>query len=555
MRKHIIFSKPELISHLVFLVVLIGAFVFLIARSWSMYPSVFPDEFVHSRAARLISLSSAEIPSYLYYWVYSLTAFFDDGFLKAARVLNVAFFVSGCYLVYMTARRVTCAQVSAIIGTVAVFSPINTYTTYFMPESMFYFVFWAMVYVLLKPSDGSKGGRSHWMAVGTALGILSLVKPHALFIYPALLLYCVVENGFNSTTFKRLAQFTFFAALIKFGVGFTLAGIDGLTFFGTMYTDHAKTVATDPELLLNGIRSVSINLLGNFFLVTSVLGLGFMLLFKVTTREEYGELEFRLRIFAASLLLVLVPMVAVFSTSVALYDLHLDHRLYLRYYNFAFPLFYLMVAARFSKAGNHTITFDKALLGSLFIIFTAILPYYYTLSKLFYPFKLIMTDSPEFYLMHFYPVVLFTVSILGILVMSLWIFRESLGAKLYIYLFVPAFILGTFISSFEVLKKRYEALPQDVLGNEYRNRIPASEHSQITIIGRNRLVANHVALYSKSAHTKQLLAENVQHVDSMSVHLQTDWVVITDSISVPKHYQPIWNSDGMGIYKRVGHNE
>jgi phosphoglycerol transferase len=538
-------------SHLVFLMVLLGAFIFLVARSWSMFPSVFPDEFVHSRASQLIPLSSAEIPSYLYYWVYSLTAYFDDEFLKAARVLNAAFFVLGCYLVYMTVRRVSSGRVAAIIGTAAVFSPINTYTTYFMPESMFYFVFWILVYVLLSQYDGTRENKSYWIKVGVVLGVLSLVKPHALFIYPAILLYGIFVNGLNISTFKKLAQFTLFAAIIKFGVGFSLAGMDGLTFFGTMYTDHAKTVASDPQLLIDGIRSVSINLLGNFFLVTSVLGLGFMLLLKVTKMEEYGEQEFRLRILAASLMLILVPMVSVFSTSVALYDLHLDHRLYLRYYNFAFPLFYIMVAARNTKAGNHTITFDKAMLGSLFILFTAILPYYYTLSKLFYPFKLIMTDSPEFYLMHYYPVVLFAMSFIGIIVIGVWMFRESTGVKLYVYVFIPAFIIGTFISGFEVLKKRYEALPQDVLGFEYRNRIPAAEHSQITIIGRSRLVANHVALYSKSANTKQLLVENVRHPDSLSVHLNSTWLVLSDSISVPLQYQPIWTSDGMGIYKRA----
>ncbi len=554
MRKIDFNYRSNIASHALFLAVLATIFVFLVARSWYMFPSVFPDEYVHSRASRLLDLNRAEIPGYLFYLVYSFTGAFGDHFLQAARFINVSFFISGSYIVFLISKKITGTTIAAIIGVVTALSPMNTYTTYFMPESMFFFVFWIMIYLLMRHDNGDnpKVYAKNWALIGLALGALSLVKPHALFIYPVLLLYGIFFHGLRKNTFLGLLSFTAVAALFKFGFGFLSAGMSGLTLFGSMYTDHARAVALDPGLMLSAARSISINLLGNFFLVVTILGLGFLLLLVIGGGKVGNHIERQTRTLAAALLLVLIPMVAVFSTSVALYDINLDNRLYLRYYNYVFPLLYILVGARLHTIEDSPANFSRTMLAAPFVIFSMVPAYYYTLNKFFFPYKLFLTDSPELYLLQLNPIVLFLSSIVNVIVLFMWIYRESFGLKTYIYLFLPIFIFGTFLNSFDALKKRYEPLPQDILGSEFRSRIPWSDHNQITIIGQNRLITNHAALYSMSADTRQILADNKQQLDSLGSDITSKWIVFTDSIPAPDHYVYIWSSEGMGIYKRDG---
>jgi len=545
------FSKSDNTFHRVFLTVLFGSFLFLILRAWDMYPSVFPDEYVHSKAARLIQLESAQIPGYLFYWVYSLTGLFEEHFFKVARIFNAAFFAAGSYLIFLIARRFAGAFIAMIIGTVSVLSPMNSYTTYFMPESMFFFVFWVLMFVILQPKRNDANNTTTWVTAGVVFGALSLVKPHALFIYPAIPIFAIIVYRLNKSTVLNLFLFTVFAALIKFGLGYIAAGLSGLSFFGSMYTDHARSVISEPELILDAARSVSINLLGNFFLVTSILGLGFVHLFSVNEDPSVNMDERRIRILVSSLFLMLIPMVALFSTSVALYDLNLDNRLYLRYYNYVFPLVYIMMGVRLSNLLDEKLVIGRALLGGTFIIFTLVLPYYYTLNKFFYPFKLFMTDSPEFYLLQFNPVLLFTTCLLGIIVIVCWMYRESVGIRTYLYLFLPVYIIGVVLNGFEAMNKRYDPLPQDLIGIEYRSSIPKEEHDQITIAGQNRLILSHIASYSYSGETNMLIIDNIAKFDLDSLQLDTKWLIMSDSAFVPNHYLPMWNNEGMTIYKRT----
>ena len=72
--------------------------------------------------------------------------------LECARVLNALFFVAtaaplnlcGCQEAWRASL-----WPSKLVALLSLVSPINTYTAYFMPESMYFFVFWILTWFAL----------------------------------------------------------------------------------------------------------------------------------------------------------------------------------------------------------------------------------------------------------------------------------------------------------------------------------------------------------------------------------------------------------------------
>jgi phosphoglycerol transferase len=85
-----------------------------------------------------------------------------------------------------------------------------------------------------------------WLMPGFVLGLLSLIKPHGLFLLPALFVYCVLtlwnradgQYWHIARSTLSLIAATFATKLIG---GFVLAGKNGFTLFGTFYKPYADT--------------------------------------------------------------------------------------------------------------------------------------------------------------------------------------------------------------------------------------------------------------------------------------------------------------------------
>lgn len=542
--------KSETYIRFGFLLALICVAIFLILRGWGMYPSVFPDEYVHSMSARNEAFSTIEIPSYLYYVIYRITFIFGESYLDVARILNVTFYIIGCYIVYLTASTVTDPKVASLIGIITALSPMNSYTTYFMPESIYFLLFWALVYVLCVPVYQSHSNIKQWTLSGCLLGLLSLVKPHAVFIYPSVIIYAFIFYDINKKIIIHLIIFTIIAGLIKFGVGYLIAGQSGLTFFGSMYTVHAQTVASNLEVMFSAWRQITVNLLGNLFLLTSVLGLGLVTFLTPSDWSDAILPEKRLRIIGASLFLILVPMVSVFSTSVALLDDNVDHRIYMRYYSFIFPLTYIVVGARLNHMKDANIAIDKSIIGVICIIFSMAPIYYLTRNRIFYPFSLYFTDTPEFFLLQIRPETLVAVSLVSLLVTILWYYRESIGLKAYIYAFLPAVILVSIQNGPKVFEQRYKSLPQDLAGLFIRDRIPPEDHKHMTFVGNNPLVLYHIAMYTTSSENSIFNIDQNTPLETIEeLFNDNKWLIVNGLANEPDCYVAIWRYKGVTIYR------
>jgi len=228
-----IFGTENKRSFLVFAAIAI--FIALLIRDSGLYPVVFADEYSYSRFSRLVAFAEAGVPDYLYLAIYRLTNVCGDGFLNCARILNAVFFVASVPFIYLTAKRVTTSSVASIVAVLAILGPINTYTAYFMPEALYFLSFWIVTWFVLG-LDNSSGPRS-WCIAGILLGLSALVKPHALFILPALVAYIFfakrkIEGGWLRQAFGNACVFVAFTFLSKSLISYLVAGKAGLTFFG-----------------------------------------------------------------------------------------------------------------------------------------------------------------------------------------------------------------------------------------------------------------------------------------------------------------------------------
>ena len=87
--------------------IILAVAIFLMFRSFGLYPAVMDDEYAYSKFSRLLSFDRAVFPDYLYYIIYRITSSCGDSFLNCARLFNILFFVSAAPFIYLIGSRVT----------------------------------------------------------------------------------------------------------------------------------------------------------------------------------------------------------------------------------------------------------------------------------------------------------------------------------------------------------------------------------------------------------------------------------------------------------------
>ncbi len=197
----------------ILLITLISIFILLLFRNIGLYPIVFADEYVYSKFSRLLPLNEVYVPNYLYFKIYSITNSCGDKFLDCTKIINALFFVSALPFIYLICRSIAGTFTSLLIAVLAIIGPINSYTAYFMPESMYFLSFWASVWILLKQDHDSTNYK--WILAGAIYGVSILVKPHSLFFLPAILIY-LLHMHFRAKTllsWKSFDSIIFFSQL------------------------------------------------------------------------------------------------------------------------------------------------------------------------------------------------------------------------------------------------------------------------------------------------------------------------------------------------------
>ena len=286
---------------------LLGAWIY--SRVWMVNPAILGDEYLYSMNSRHSDpwgpLFSGDYSNYLFNFVYRGTSLCGDNFYSCAKVLNVVFFLGFIFILFLLASRYLPTWAAMFFMVSSALSPLSVYTSMFLPESMFFF---AIGLVLLLAHRAMLSYNYLNLAlVGFAVGITSLIKPHAwLAFIPLLVTFAVIGlTGTKpriKTTVAGLAFFTAASVVSRLLVGLLVAGPKSIGLFGsyvnsTTLPDLISTAT--PEDTAGGASSVMLSLFPAQFAIhgyvavallgISLLGTTLGLLELIKTRHLSGQ--------------------------------------------------------------------------------------------------------------------------------------------------------------------------------------------------------------------------------------------------------------------------
>lgn len=478
-------------------------FVVLLMRTLGIYPVVFGDEYTYSSLSRLLPFSASYIPGYLYLAIYRLTNLCGDGFLDCARVLNVLFFMAASPFIYMVARRVCSRNVSLWVCALALIAPINSFTIYFMPEPLYFFSFWLCVWFFLS----IKIGDSHlkWVVFGLMLGASALIKPHAMFIVPALILttfylhFRSVERWFTKAAVKSLI-FVLGMFVTKFGISYALAGESGLTLLGNFYTSKLTTSATNFERYLAIFEAAPKIGLGHVLAVCILFGTPLAIviskMWKPVEQPEAEQSQHSIAFLTVALLLNLIAVVALFSASiVGSNELETAVRLHMRYYDFIFPLFYIAAGAQLASAGGDKFKWVIALPILAVMV--------YATFKQLAPFTPYMVDSPELRGFSFNLSAFYILATLSVFSLALWCLSKKAGAMVFLIVFMPLSALSSSFFINHEVRQRVITDDYDKAGIFAKQYLGKEDLSKLVIVGENQSGALRALFYIDNAQASR----------------------------------------------------
>nr|WP_315213969.1 hypothetical protein [uncultured Duganella sp.] len=481
---------PRARSAALFPAALVAVFAYLALRNIGQYPSVFGDEWTYSSFARLIPFARAEIPNYLYYTAYRLSNSCGDGFLECARLLNAGFLVAAAPFIYLIARQYMAPAAAAAAAVLSILAPSNTYTSYFMPEAMYYCGFWLFSWCVLRARGATDTGT---VALASAvLGALAMVKVHALFLLPGYLVYLVwrahVQRdpaaGHGAWTRRALlwlAVALATAAAVRFGVGLLYAGRNGLYLLGTIYANQAQTRPGTGVLIGLALG----NLRGHLMALVLLFGmpLAAAALHGASRRQRAAAAPGAgaLLAYTALMLPALIGVTALFTAIVAGSGAESGARLHIRYYDFALPLLLIVAGAQLSTPAGARAPAPLALcLGAALALLVGasavfLLPAY-TPNHI---------DSPALFgvALGARGWALPVLATLGALCALAWGARARLGAQLFLFAYVPAALLVGAVHVNHVAggqKKPDDYVKAGLFAHQYLNR---AETERLTIVG------------------------------------------------------------------------
>jgi phosphoglycerol transferase len=132
------------------------AFAVSVASSWAVLPGIFQDEFVYSMGSRKIPLAEQAYPNYLFSLVFQATDVCGASFYTCAKGLNTLFLAGLLLIFYMIARSFQSQRNAALLTAVASLSPLTVFASFFMPETLFYFLNLLAVWLILRANDSKR---------------------------------------------------------------------------------------------------------------------------------------------------------------------------------------------------------------------------------------------------------------------------------------------------------------------------------------------------------------------------------------------------------------
>jgi phosphoglycerol transferase len=498
--------------------------------------------------SRLQEFKDALVPSYLYLWIYRGTNACGTAFYDCAHVANVVFFAAAAPFVYMIARQVAGKPVAAFLALLSIAAPINVYTAYFMPEAMYYFGFCVLSWLALT--------RTHWhwaaygAATGLALGLLSLVKVHALFLVPALCLFLpyvrwAAGGRWVATGLGSLGVALACIVAVKFGLGYLLAGDVALSLFGNFYQGAVNVAGNQRFLRL--IDPAFINGRGHLMALVLLLPLPLALIaqsvLRPPVREQAGKTAL-LQLYALLMLGAAAGVTVLYTASIA--PLGVNHeglRLHQRYYDFVFPLLWLVAAAALGKPARAA---RPALRWSIALLFIAVLAF--ALFKL-PTYWLNPVDGPELYALS--PDRLAGRILLGLdaAVLLLWAGRQRIAGPLFLFVALPLSVAcGTLFTSGIVGTMRAET-PPDRAASAALRYVPPAERAQLTVAGSNAQDLMRAQFRIDDKDTSMVVLDGNPVIEQSQIPVRQKWLLLLGKYQLPAGIKPVVETNEFSLVR------
>jgi phosphoglycerol transferase len=535
-----------------------------ISRVWTVLPSIMQDEYIYTSQAKNLPFSEQLYSNYLFSLVMGLTNYCGTEFYSCTKTINSFFFIGTVLFTFLIAVRFLTFRWAVFVASVTALSPVAVPVSYFMPETMYFSMMTVTIWLTLVVSK--KENWLFWIISGLSLGATALIKPHAVFMLPAFLVFAFIFTfkQYQSGWFQglRAAIVVVFGFVIsKFGIGFGLAGAEGLKLFGGYSSPvGALTGAATAENVSIGTEEVarsglevlisvaSTHLVAHASALLLLAGVPIFLSIRVSyavakTQQPIGDVS-ALFVLIALIAVSMIFVVAVFEGYVtAIGDDHSD-RLILRYYEFLIPQFIVMglLLPRFSNSKRQV----RIIQGSIIVAASMWFTIYYppTFDKQYADGSTLpgIGDSQGVFIF---------AGIFVSCVVIFWIVNPDVGNLVVGRFMIPVIlILALLMSQAKLIEINGTAAYFDRAGWDSRSYLQDVPGEKIVVIGQTRTEVFTVKFWIDEANIKDLLIVEGSVVASENV-ADADYVVTLGNIGINFPHEVITEGEGYRLVKVV----
>lgn len=507
--------------------IMLGSLVLLVLRMRGLFPQVFADELLYSTAARLEPMKQAVLPSYVYFALFGATNACGPAFLSCARGLNVALFVAAAPFIYLCARRFCDRAPALCITAFALFSPVNSYVFYFMPEATYFFGMWVLMWFALTRYD--RPGAGYGVGLGVLFGLLSMVKAHALFIMPAQCVFMLFLGWRERALVARIiaiAAMLITFAVVREGLGYLLAGPAGLDLLGSFYGTAAKDNQQGSriaQLLPPAFVSLKGHLLTLMLLVPLPLA---ALLWSAGQRSVRADHHRAATLLGATLLFAApFGLTVMYTASIA----HVENeatRLHLRYYSYALPLLLMIGAAGLDQATAQARRWPRAILAAL--AGAALL---YAMYRLRIEYRPNYIDSPE--IMAFFQRRPWMIALAQLGLLGWWVVQPQRAARWFVLALVPVLAFHLMLGMRDQVSAMGQPNVADAAGIFAREHLSPQERKGLLLAGGHLGLLMRAKFQLDAPEVQMLpLADGVEF-DASQIPRDRDWLLLIGDHALP----------------------
>ena len=535
-----------------------------ISRVWTVLPSIMQDEYIYTSQAKNLPFAEQFYSNYLFSWVMGVTNYCGDDFYACTKTINSVFFIGTVFITLLIALRFLSFRWSVFAASVTALSPIAIPVSFFMPETMYFSMMTLTIWLTLVVSK--QKSWVFWIAPGLSLGATALVKPHAVFMLPAFVLFVFIfaykKSDANWLQAIRAGVAVAVGFVVtKFGLGFAFAGTEGLKLFGGYGTPvGALTGAAAAEDVVVGSEGVarsglevlvtvaSTHLVAHASAMLLLAGIPLLLSMRVSysvvkTKQPIGDVS-SLFVLVALITVSMVGVVALFEAYVtASGDDHSD-RLILRYYEFLIPQFIVMglLLPRFTDSKR----LFRIIQGSIIVAASMFFTIYYppTFDKQYADSSTLpgMGDGQGFFVF---------VGIFVSCAVIFWIVNPERGNLVIGRFIIPSvLIVALVMSQNKLIEINGTPAYFDQAGWDSRTYLDNVPGDRIMVVGQTRTEVFTVKFWIDEANIKDLLVVEGSVIAAENVS-ESDYVVTLGNIGIDFAHEVVTEGEGYKLVKIV----